>query len=271
MKISIAWLLCEYLPLSRDTPRDRPPLPVNRRQESIFSPRKTGIRPPPNLEQIKERKRNRIQGTTSLDDPRLLLLLSCVPFFLNRKFIERGAARETSEAHRDSSSGSVWLARAGSSTGPPRYDFPPFELWGKRKKVGFSVCDPSRSSSWIDFAITCRRKTRNLVPVPSFPSCAVRGKLWHEVLEGNGRNRPADLDASLDEWSWRGSWLGFSRAIVRSTSDGRRWLCELVWFIVPGFISIYSLDLYICMYFVLGVIDLSIHKGMWDLEGSILE
>lgn len=101
------------------------------------------------------------------------------------------------------------------------------------------------------------RKTRDLVPVPSFPSCCCA---WKVVTRGVGRE---------SKESSRRSWMivtrvvaGLLEAIVRSTSDGWRWWRQLLWFIVPGFTSIYSSDLYICVYFVPGVIDLSIHTGM---------
>lgn len=219
---------------------------MNRRlQQSISSPRKND-NPSSSKLGTDERRKN------SPDDPRLQLVT-----LLNRKFIERGA-REASEAHRDSSSGSVWLARAASATGPPRYHFPPFEQRAKRKKVGFSVCDPS---SWIDFAITSPRKTRDLVPVPSFPTCCAWKVVTRVTLQGNWTN----LHASSVRWTnetWRGSWPAFSRAIVRSTCDG--WWRELLWFIVPGFTSIYLLDIYICISCD-GFID-----TYGDVEGSTL-
>ena len=62
--------------------------------------------------------------------------------------------------------------------------------------------------------------------------------------------------------TWRGSWPAFSRAIVRSTCDG--WWRELLWFIVPGFTSIYLLDIYICISCD-GFID-----TYGDVEGSTL-
>lgn len=57
-KISIA---CRLLSLILAYPFRGRPLPANHRlQESFSSPRKMTIRPPPNLEQIKEGKRNRM-------------------------------------------------------------------------------------------------------------------------------------------------------------------------------------------------------------------
>lgn len=179
----------------------------------------------------------------------LLLLSKPEVYRARRERNERGPSRFVEWVRV---TGWCWLEQ-----GPAAILFPPFRAVSKEEESRFSVCDPSRSSSWIDFAITCHEKRGTSCRFQAFQAAAVRGKLWHEALEGNRRNRPADL-----EWSWRGSWLAFSRAIVRSTSDGWRWWRQLLWFIVPGFTSIYSLDLYICVYFVPGVIDLSIHTGM---------